>query len=185
MATERWRYHPRVSYGARGHEITVEAHFQRRDGKRMSADEVQSALLALAKGKRPNMGAPARNLSDAKRRELTRELDRVQRKVAEWQAKLDKAIRDLERYRRADLVRDAERRGRAAERQLDKWGGDEQRILRKLAPTNGKDPGGEIVLGAVYYGSHDPYKKARQGDIRMMLGIVMSGYVEEIGEEKL
>lgn len=183
---ERWRYHPRISYGRSGHTLHVEAYFQRRDGKRMTADQVQSALVALAKGKSPNMSDRLRRqLSDAKRRQYQAELDKAQKKIAEWQLKLSKAARDVERYRRPDLVRDAERRGATAERQLDKWLRDEQAALKKLAPTDGKERGGEIVLGAVLYGSHRPEKRMRQADIRTLLGIVMSGTIEDIGEEKL
>lgn len=183
---DRWRYHPRVEYGHSGHTIVVEVYFHRRDEKQLHPDQVRSALVALAKGQAPNMESRLRQqLSEAKRRQYQAELEKAQRKIAEWQAKLDKAARDVERYRRPDLVRDAEKRGRTAERQLNQWRRAEQSAIGKLAPTKGKGKGGEIVLGAVLYGSHDAEKKMRPADIRYLLGIVMQGHVKDIGEEKL
>lgn len=62
-----------------------------------------------------------------------RDLQRVRAKLSEWEAKAARAARDLERYRRPDLVAKASRAGRLAERKLTEYSRQERRLTKAVA----------------------------------------------------
>lgn len=175
---------------------------------------------------------------------LEARLGAARSKLSEYEAKLEKATRDLERYRRPDLVRKAERAGRMAERKLTEYSERERRLTvaigrgdtrkRTTEPkpkkaagvwvyhpkvsymarrnheatvevsfrrrdggrmsseevqsalfdlVKGKDRS-DLAISAVRYGRLEAEHSGRVADLRAFIGVVMSGNLETIGEEK-
>jgi hypothetical protein len=179
----------------------------------------------------------------AKKSDARKRLEQTRAKLAEWEAAADKAARDLSRYRRPDLVKKAERRGRMAEKKLREYAKQERDLTRRVAradrrnrdatPKRQREPGkwvyhpkvsyarqhhnatveisfhrrdfarmsneevqdalhdlvkqkerSDIVVSGVMYGQLDADRKGQARDIRAFIGIVLSGNLETIGEEK-
>ena len=179
----------------------------------------------------------------AKKSDALKQLEQTRNKLTHWEAEADKAARDLERYRRPDLVKKAEQRGRMAERKLREYAKQERELTRRVAradrkrrdatPKKDRAAGNwiyhpkvsyarqhhnatvevsfhrrdfarmsseevqdalhdlvkqknrpDIIVSGVRYGQLDADRKGQARDIRAFLGIVLSGNLETIGEEK-